>query len=399
MKRLLIVSHCMELGGAERALLGLLGKLNYDEYNVDLFLLRHTGELLKFIPEKVNLLPENKYYSSLAVDMKTVIKNKAFLVGLGRFSGKRAADKFFREHDIPFDINVLVDYSHRYTKRFMPMISDTEYDAAVSFLTPHYFVAEKVRAKRKIAWIHTDYSSVKLDIDGELKMWSAFDNIIAISDTTASAFIETFPSLKNRISIIENIHPAEFIRKSADEFSVKNEMPDDGYIKFLSVGRYCTAKNFDNIPDICSRIPNVKWYIIGFGPDEDLIKKKIAEKNMQNRVILLGKKENPYPYFKECDFYIQPSRYEGNAVTVNEALILGKLVAVTDYPTASSQINNYVDGIIVPLENDECARALSDFISDTKLQQFILENLAKTDYSKSDEIIKIQKVVDYGQTS
>lgn len=399
MKKLLIVSHCMELGGAERALLGILGKLNYNEYAVDLFLLRHTGELMKYIPDEVNLLPENKYYASLAVDFKTVVKNKAFLVGLGRLSGKRAAEKFSKECGIECDANILVDYSHRYTKRFMPMISKTKYDAAISFLTPHYFVAEKVCADRKIAWIHTDYSSVNIDIDGELKMWSAFDNIISVSEKSASVFVNIYPSLKDKVSVIENISPIDFIKRSADDFSAKREMPNDGFIKFLSVGRYSAQKNFDNIPDICAELPNVKWYIIGYGPDEALIRKKIAEKKMQNRVILLGKKENPYPYFRECDFYIQPSRYEGKAVTVNEALILGKLVAITDYPTASSQITNGFDGVIVPLENKQCAKALSEFINNKKLHQYIYENLAKTDYSKSDEIIKIQKVVDYGQTS
>lgn len=399
MKKLLIVSHCMELGGAEKALLGLLGKLDYDMYEVDLFLLRHTGELMKYIPDKVNLLPENKFYASLAVDFKTVIENKAFFVGLGRLAGKRAAVKFSKECGIECDANILVDYSHRYTKKFMPMISDKKYDTAISFLTPHYFVAQKVSAQIKIAWIHTDYSSINLDIDGELQMWSAYDRLVAVSNSTAEAFGNTFPSLKDRVCVIENIHAVDLIKKRADEFSVKNEMPDDGYIKFLSVGRYCAAKNFDNIPDICSKLPNVKWYIIGYGPDENLIREKIKEKRMQNRVILLGKKENPYPYFKECDFYIQPSRYEGNAVTVNEALILGKPVAVTDYPTASSQIENYVDGIIVPLENDDCAKALSRFVGDRALRKKILENVAKTDYSKSEEIIKFQKVVDYGQTS
>ena len=140
-------------------------------------------------------------------------------------------------------------------------------------------------------------------------------------------------------------------------------------------------------------LKNVKWYIIGYGADEEIIKRKIAEFGMQDRVILLGKKTNPYPYFKACDFYIQPSRYEGNAVTVNEALILGKLVAITNYATAKSQINNGVDGVIVPLENKECAEGLTKFLNDKGLQKRIIENLKITDFSKSAEIEKIYGLI------
>ena len=81
-----------------------------------------------------------------------------------------------------------------------------------------------------------------------------------------------------------------------------------------------------------------KWYIIGFGPEEELIRQRIAEYKMESHVILLGKKENPYPYIKTCDIYIQPSRYEGKSVSVREAQILCKLVIITDYPTSNSQI-------------------------------------------------------------
>ena len=140
-------------------------------------------------------------------------------------------------------------------------------------------------------------------------------------------------------------------------------------------------------------LENVKWYIIGYGADEDLIRSKIAEFGMQDRVILLGKKTNPYPYFKACDFYIQPSRYEGNAVTVNEALILGKPVAITNYATAKSQINDGVDGVIVPLDNKDCAEGLMRFVNDKELREKIAENISSIDFSKSDEIKKLYELI------
>lgn len=393
MKDILIVNHGMEIGGAESALLGLLSSFDYSKVNVDLFLYQCKGELLKHIPKEVNILPENPKYASVAAPLSDVVRNRAFGVAFGRILGKiatkRDIEKFRPTEDSYYSIN----NSHKYTKAFLPMISDKEYDLAISFLTPHYYVTEKCRAKKKIAWIHTDYSAIEMDEEAEFPIWAAYDNIVSISDKVSEAFLRRFPSLEKKIIRVDNMHPAAFIRARAEEFDVSDEMPDDGYIRLLSVGRYCYAKNFDNLPDICRRMENVKWYIVGYGTDEAIIRQKIAEAGVEDRVILLGKKENPYPYFKKCDFYVQPSRYEGNAVTVNEALILGKKVAIANYPTAHSQIKDGVNGVIVPQENEACAEGLMSFIRDSELQEKILENVLKSDYSKSDEIKKIIEIM------
>lgn len=392
MKKILIVSHGMEIGGAESALLGLLSAFDYSRFSIDLFLYQASGELLKYIPKQVNLLPENPKYASIAAPLSTVVKNRAFGIALGRVLGKAVSKRQLKNADVTETSYYYITNSHRYTKLFLPMISDIEYDLAISFLTPHYLVTDKCRAKKKAAWIHTDYSRIELDEKSELAMWDAYDSIVSISDKVSEAFLTRFPSLENKLTVINNIHPAEFIKKRADEFNVKSEMPDDGYIKLLSVGRYCHAKNFDNLPDICRRMDNVKWYIIGYGTDEALIKEKIAEAGMQERVILLGKKENPYPYFKECDFYVQPSRYEGNAVTVNEALILGKKVVIADYATASSQIDDGINGVILPQDNEGFAEELTNFINDKELQDKILNNVINSEWSKAEEINKIIRI-------
>lgn len=167
--------------------------------------------------------------------------------------------------------------------------------------------------------------------------------------------------------------------------------------KLLSIGRFCEAKNYNNVPDITRRIIksgcNIKWYIIGFGGDEALIRQKIAEAGMQDHVIILGKKENPYPYIKDCDIYVQPSRYEGKSVTVREAQMLCKPVVVTNYPTASSQINDGVDGVIVPMDNEGCAKGLAEFILDTEKQNKIIDYLKTHDYGNESEVNKIYDIL------
>ena len=362
MKKIFIASHCMELGGAERSLLGILNSIDYKNYEVDLFLYRHTGELLKYIPEEVNLLPEDKQMSMLAIPFSNVIKK-------GQFS------------TIPC------------VKRTI----NKTYDLAISFLTPHYYVAEKIDAKVKLAWIHTDYSNYLLDVKSELQMWSRYDYIASISPKCTEGFLKVFPELKDKIIEISNINAEHLIRIQSKEKITDDMEVKSGEICLCSIGRFAYAKNFDHIPAIAKKIKekniNFKWFIIGYGGDEQLIHDKIKESGMEDEVIILGKKANPYPYIKKCDIYIQPSRYEGKAVTVLEAQMLGKPVVITDFPSSDSQLEDGIDGVIVPLDDSGCADGIVEVIQDRELRIKLVENCQKRDYSSKDEVKKLYKLM------
>ena len=227
-KKLLIVSHALELGGAERSLIGLLNAFDFEKYDVDLFLLRHEGELMREIPSAVNLLPEIRAYTVLARPIKRTLKEGHFILSMARLAGKMAAAKYNRIHKYT-DSDVALEYSHKYTCPFMPKIQSNEvYDLAISFLTPHYFVDRKVHAKRKIAWIHTDYSRIQVNIASETAMWKNYDYIASISDAVTENFLSVFPMFKEKIILIENILPEEFVKKQANEFLVDKEMNAKG---------------------------------------------------------------------------------------------------------------------------------------------------------------------------
>lgn len=398
MKRILIVSHAMELGGAERSLLGLLNVLDSKRYKIDLFLLRHEGELLEYIPEYVHVLPKVAAYTVLARPMKDTLREGHFWLTGVRLYAKIKAARYNKKHQYK-DSAVALEYSHKYIKRYMPKINPTvEYDLAISFLTPHYFVAEKVRAKKKIAWIHTDYKKVQINIPSETVMWGKYDYIASISEEVSKSFLEVCPSLRSKLILIENILPERLIKRQAMELDVTKEMPviEDGF-RLLSIGRYCTAKNFDNVPAICSCLLKkgfkVKWYIIGFGGDEELIRQKIAAAKMEEYVILLGKKENPYPYIRACDLYVQPSRYEGKSVTVREAQMFAKPVVITAYPTSGSQLEDGVDGVVVPMDNEGCADGIAKLLDDPKNMQSLSEACRRRDYSNQKEVEKLYELL------
>ena len=387
---ILIFSQAMELGGVERSLLGLLDSIDYDRYDADLFLMRHSGELMTQLNPKVNLLPEIPQYASLAVPMTSLLKKGQIDVLCGRIKGKLAARRFDKQHPGEKPSIAALTYSHKYTLKTMPQITNKTYDLAISFLTPHYFLRERAKARKYAAWIHTDYTALSFDRRAELEMWSGYDTICGVSEQVSRGFQTSFPELADKVRTIENILSKGLIDAQARE--IQTEMKSDGVVSLLSVGRFCDAKNFDNVPDICRRLVgdglDVKWYLIGYGGDEPLIRQKIAEAGMQDRVIILGKKDNPYPYMRDCDLYVQPSRYEGKAVTVREAQLLGKPVVITDYATSASQLEDGVDGVIVPMDNAGCAAGIAALLRNPARMRQLSENCAKRDYTNSAEIEK-----------
>lgn len=386
----------MELGGVERSLLGLLDSIDYDRYDVDLFLMRHSGELMPYLNRRVNLMQEIPQYASLAVPMTSLIRRGQFRVLWGRLRGKAAARRFDQRNPSEKLSIAALTYSHKYTLSSMPQISDKTYDLAVSFLTPHYFTLKRVRAKRYAAWIHTDYTALSFDRTAELAMWSGYDAICGVSEQVSDSFKKAFPELTEKVQTIENVLPEELICKQAEES--QSDMPLSDSDVVLSIGRFCEQKNFDNVPDICRRLVelglDIKWYIIGYGGDESLIRQKITEAGMQERVIILGKKDNPYPYLRACDLYVQPSRYEGKAVTVREAQLLGKPVVITVYATSACQLENGVDGVIVPMDNAGCAAGIAELLRNPERMRLLSENCKMRDYTNSAEIEKIDALVD-----
>ena len=398
MKSILIVANDLEIGGAERALISLLNTIDTQQYKVDLFLLKHTGNFMDMIPKNINLLPQIDEFATLGVPIKDVLRKKKFKQGLGRLIGKIQAWNFKQTTSISGVNGVEIEYSYKYTKKYMPMISYNEYDLVIGFSTPFYFVDEKTKGKKKIAWIHTDYSSIPGDTESELRGQSIDDYIISISDSVTKSFIKKYPTLKEKLILIENIISPKFIEQQANLIDISKEMKkEDDIINLLSIGRFCSIKTFTSIPEICAGIVKngikVRWYLIGYGAEEKHIKDEIIKFGMQDNVTILGKKINPYPYIKQCDIYVQPSKFEGKSVSIMEAKVLGKPVIVTNFPTAKDQVVNNYDGIIVPMDNDECSKHMVALLKDKEKIDFLTTNCKKTNYGNEIEVEKIYKLI------
>ncbi|ASN05991.1 glycosyltransferase [Virgibacillus necropolis] len=392
MKNIVIASFDMEVGGVERSLISLLNNFDYNNYKIDLMLYSHTGDFMDLLPKKPNLLEESKTYKTFRMSIGQILKSGKPVMGLARILAKykattdRSSESGYKQ----------MQYMWKYALPFLPKLEKT-YDVAISYLWPHYFVAEKVKARTKIAWIHTDFSTVETEIEIDIKMWNKFNYIVAVSDDCRNAFISKYPILEKKVKVIENITSPDFVTTLSNE-KMDNPMLDDSRFKVITVARLSHAKGIDNAVKALKVLKDrgyvdIAWYVVGYGGDEDMIKALVEENDLEDSFIFLGKKKNPYPYMKAAAIYVQPSRYEGKAVTVGEAQILAKPVMITNYPTAQSQVKDGFDGYICELSAEGIADGIEKLYQNTELREKLATNCTRNNYHNGDELEKLYQLV------
>lgn len=395
-KKVLIASFDLAIGGVERSLIGLLNSIDYQKYDVDLMLFKHEGEFFSLLPDGPNLLPENPAYSTFRKSISQIIRDGRYPIAVSRLLAKYISGIKGRTMRVEEPGYLTIQYGWELTRPFLPELTK-EYDLAIGFLWPHHFIGEKVKAKRKVGWIHTDYSNIVIDKKKENKMWENLDQIIAVSEECSNTFLNLFPQFKRKTMVIENILSPEFIRKQSEIQSAPEIITEPGKTIIVSVGRLSHAKGFDNAVRACKQLVDkgyhIAWYVVGYGPLENELLKLITELGLGNHFFLLGKKMNPYPYIKACDIYVQPSRYEGKAVTIREAQILGKPVVITNFPTAKSQVKDGIDGLIAPMGVEGIFEGLKKLLDNPTFRDELVNNTKSMDYGNENEVQKIYSLI------
>lgn len=422
--RIFIAIHYLEIGGAETSLIGLLEALDPGTVDVDLFVYAHHGLFMKAIPEYVNLLPENEAWSMFEEPLSKVVKKGYWRIALARLIAIYKTKQYYETHHSEQEHNAAFSYVGREVAKAVPSLKHLgQYDLAISYVNPHDFVLKQVDAMKKICWIHTDYSRISIDAETELPVWGGYDKIVSISPDVTKSFLSVFPTLKGKILEMENILPKSYILQRASELNGEvSGLMNGNVVNLCSIGRISNAKNYDNVPYMAkalkelfnlnfnanssinhgfdklatsasSTINHFHWYIVGPG-DHTAIDALSKELGVDDVVTFLGPSSNPYPYIKACDIYVHPSRYEGKSIVVREAQILCKPVIITNYPTAKSQINDGVDGIICELDNKKIAEAIYDLAIDKAKQKQIIDYLKAHDFAGINAVDKIYKLID-----
>ncbi|NBX02441.1 glycosyltransferase, partial [bacterium] len=268
----------MQIGGVERSLVGLLEAMDPSKVEVHLFLYAHEGEFMPMIPSWVKLIPESRSYVALGLPLRQAIFSSRPWIGLARLWAKLVTNL---GQKMTGQSGFFLSRSHKYAVPFLPKIPG-EYDLAISFLMPHDIVWKNVTAKKKAGWIHTDYTSVETGVNLALEApaWAAMDKIVAVSDEVAKSFIKVFPAQAAKVEVIENLLSPSFVqRQSLIGYPPVDVIKDPETLVLCSAGRYTHQKAFDLAALACRKLLDagmkVRWYILGYGPDEPLLRKLI----------------------------------------------------------------------------------------------------------------------------
>lgn len=384
----------MILGGSTAALLSLFNCLPPTEYKIDLQLQTNSGPLYKYIPSHINILPAARRFSGFKLKIVKLLK---FILTGAAF---KAIIANFKLGKLGFASDVIDDF---YAKNLSKK-NNNHYDIAISFLEgwSNFYLAYNVTANKKIAWIHSTFDNVTKTPHLQLPWMTSVDNIVFVTDACAQAFKKTMPQMSNKTIVIENIIDSLLVRKRSEDLSESDSAfqyyKETNCFKIVTVCRITiSVKGLDRIVN-CAKILKEKninflWYIIGSGPDEQKLKDMITAAGIQDKLIPIGVRYNPYPFIKEADIMCMPSRYEGKPIVITESMILGTVPVVTEYLSAKNQINNGMDGIVV--ENDDFS--ITDAIlkcinSDSHLKQ-MKANLQKNDYGNSEYIKTIETIL------
>lgn len=387
----LISYPSMMIGGSTTSLLSILSRLDYSRYEVDLLLDVAGGELLDLIPSEVNILEgAYKYPCHRTRKIHNLLNLQyVFFYLKSKIIAKKSGNY---KHGIQYLEMKDVENYRRINRH---------YDVAISFLEGRNckFVAKHVSASKKIGWIHIDYKASGFDPKFDLESMSCFDYIVTVSKKCKDAFVECFPSLKNRTCVVENILSAEIIRRRSCE---KTEISlDNNCFNLVTACRIVfSSKGLDRAVEAMNRLKtvvgfkNLKWYIIGDGPDMRRLKDVISTYSLDDNIILLGNKTNPYPYLKSMDVFFLPSIWEGKPMAVTEAFMLGLPVLATNYSSATEQIRNHIDGIIVDNSTEGIESGLRLILSNQEMLKGMRDNVRDHDYSNDSEMQKIVEMLE-----
>lgn len=371
MKHIIIVIPTLRMGGAEKALVSLLKALDPNRVAVDLFLFEPGGILQREIPTWVKIISADPIIRGLTLELHNyfyeLLKFRKFAAALARVKITILAKVGI--HTFSWDI----------IKKYIPDMQE-HYDVAVGFLEgfADFFVIDKIKADKKIGWIHIDMTGKQSD-PKETNYYKQFDVIVTISEKCKDAFLKVFPAIEGKIEVIENIVlPEDVIAKSEEKVDSRWNTQ---VIHVVSVGRLDYQKGFD-IGAKAAKILKERgnkfcWHIYGTGIMKSEIVQYIQENNLQDCFLLEGLVENPYPYMRKADIIVQPSRWEGKSLVLDEAKILGKAIVVTNYPSVSDQIINGKTGIITEIKPEAVAEGIEMLIREKNLRHALENNCSR----------------------
>lgn len=393
MRKILFVIPSMRIGGAEKSLVNLLNLIDLNEYDVNLLMFKPEGDFLQQIPSGIHILETEpslfyaykcdknvfSYKSGIRSEMLRIISTGICQILYGDCARQKRWTGFY--------------------KQLLPKHMG-EYDVAIGYLEgdASYYVIDKVNAKRKILWVHSNFENIKKNEDAAVykEYFCKADKVVSISDKCVQVLQDNYPDMKNKFVFLPNLTSSIVLNNTA-KADINEEISKDVF-NIVSVGRLTEAKGFDMAVDALKilkdhKVP-VHWWIIGDGELRKCLEKQAKDNSVEEYLTFLGFKANPYPYMNKADLIVQTSRWEGKSVVLDEAKILGKPILATAYATVKDQVENGKEGVIVEMDAESIAREIEHLVEDESELNEIRNYLMAHDYGNQSEIVKYYKLFD-----
>ena len=382
-KTILFVVTNLGTGGIMRALQNFLNCYNTSLYDVDVFALTHQGLYRDQLPN-CRVLPRNRFID-------------ASLARFEKQSGMGRVESFLMKI-----LNKVTGYRFQsvlFRKVANKLGNNKKYDAVVGYSegVPTAFVS-CMNHPNKIGWIHCDYASYMQLNNGhsELATYKELQHIVCVSEFTHRSFIRIYPTQKDKTETIYNIIDDVMMRDKAKDHIL--ETFDDSCFNIVSVGRLDPVKRLSIVPELARKVMNagcnIRWFVIGpKGTDGEvyLLNENRKKFNVEDVVLLLGEKANPYPYIAKADLLVNTSISEACPYVINEAKILGTPVVCTDFGSAKEFVENGRTGYYEPVE--KLADRIIWIINHPRETYRIKENLSVFKYDNQLILKQIDSII------
>ena len=378
--KIIVLTTSLSRGGITSFMIPLVNFLIEENHDVTLAYTTDEGNYIDRISDKVQKL-QYKTYGKYSRLFRYIRKNAILDVLRIVMRKKNAIPKYSSIQRIAY-----IDAEDVY-------ITDQKFDIAIS--TAEGFcnavVANSIIADKRIGWIHPDMKSLGFNIRKGTSILDKFDYIVSVSQSGCATLKAFFPNEEKKFVHIDNMIDSDYIRTKSmiridDMYNAVNGRT------LVTVCRIANeSKRLDRIVSIADNLKeqhfNFKWYIIGDGPDYNMLDSLIKSKSLTDKVILLGARNNPFPYIKKADYFVLTSQYEGKPVVVEEAKVLHTPIIVTNYSSARNQVTEKL-GIVVDNSDENLIEQMSDVIK----SDCVLEKLRKSNasYNYDNTLIKEQ---------
>ncbi len=380
-KKLLIVAHHLTIGGVQKSLISALKAIDYEKFDVTLYLRKNRTDLLSLVDERVNVIINDDNHHYYRKPYAVILQ---MLILLFKLLGKKEKTEKFNKKLSDSIVKWSMEYER---KRFF---SSEKYDIAISYLEGYtvLFTSECINANKKYFFFRSstdDFHNIHVPIIDN------FDKVLALHNNQKELIGTWYPSIKNRIYIIENYTDKDFITAQSKEYIV--EKPKEKLV-LCSCGRLAKVKGFDLAVEAAKILKgkdiSFLWYFVGDGPERENIDKLIEKYNLQEEIIITGMQKNPYPYMNACDVYVQPSYAESLGNTIVEAHKLYKPVITTATLGGKKLVEPNINGLVCSISSEGIAQSIETILNNPKLRSSIEQNLKNIDYSEELEIYKTQ---------